>query len=356
MNKLNTHIQTKTYTLQKEDTLNSIAKKIGVEVAVIRNFHNEHSSLNNRIPFASDIPEHVSELILPAINGEKEKSHVQRVPITLEDQNSLNCDFRLLKHNYGVVLYLETKKVKKRIHYTTALQCTKEFEFVYNLTLSKSQTYIDYKIPNMLAENLANNLSKPLYPIEIQINRSGRIFGVINQPEIYKRWEAVKPKLLSYFKSPIAEQHIKAVNKAYSNVTAIEMALQRDLFFKLYFSGLYNKYFSKLEIENTVKIPLYPFMQSIQYDVKQSISPFLNANGNIIMHQKGLVSNPRSSKDIMENKDEAHHKGIPLGGELNITYEFCREKHTIKSIVGAISLLVNKKLEKKITIEAFHLK
>ncbi len=355
MNTTNRHTQTKTYILLEGDTMYSIADKFGLEANAIRNFHNEHASLNNHIPFSNDIPEHVLEILLSVAALQNIKSHTLEVPVVLKNQNSLHCDFSILNHNYGVVLYLETQKGKKRIHYTTALECTKEFEFVYDLILNKSQVYIDYKIPDMLADSLANSLAKPLYPIEVQVGRSGKLLRVTNQPEIYKQWKIEKPKLLRYFRSSIAERQIQAADIAYQNTTAIEKALRRDLFFTLYCSRLYTKYFSKLEIENTLRIPIYPFIRGIQYQVKQHIHPFLNANGNITLHQIGKVSDSRSSKDIEQSKDEPYYKGDPLEGELDITYEFCNQKHIIKSIRGTVTLLMNQQLDKKITIEAYQL-
>lgn len=355
MNNTNTHITTTTYTLQQGDTLHSIANKFGLEESAIRYFHNEHSSLKMFIPFDHKIPNHVLEIVLPIVALQKNKSLAQGAPLELKNQNSLFCDFRLLNHTYGVVLHLETQKEEKRIHYSTALNCTKEFEFVYNLTLHKNQVYIDYKAPNMLAEDLANSLAKPLYPIEVQIGRSATLLGVTNQPQIQQRWEIEKPKLSRYFKSAIAEEQINAVDAAYKNRTAIEKALQRDLFFSLYFSGLYTKYFTSLQINNTVNIPIYPFLKGIKYDIKQSVSPFLNANGNIVMQQTGEVSDSRSTIDIAQNKDKPYHKGNPLEGELDIEYEFCNKTYIIKSITGTISFLMNKKLQKKITIEAYQL-
>ncbi|PKH49680.1 hypothetical protein CXF68_02765 [Tenacibaculum sp. Bg11-29] len=358
MNLSDTKLVYKIYILKENETLEIVAAKFGLQINAIRTFHNKHASLTNRIPYAGAIPSYVLELFLPyaVTNKGNENLHITKEkPIQLASQNHLLCDFTVLNHRYGVVINLVTKKEKKRFHYTTGIECTDEFEYVYDLVLSKSNVYLDYKEPNMLAENLAEALGKPLYPIAVKAYRSGQFSGVFNQPEVFKRWQKVKAKTQRYFKSPIAAQQIKNVDSAYKNRIAIEKAIKRDFFFKLYFSGLYNVYFSKLEIKNTIKVPLYPFIDGIQYQIKQSINPYLNANNNIVVYQKGTVSDLRSSKDIEENKDTPYYKSTPLEGELDITYELCNTTHVIKSIVGSITLLVNKKLDKKITIEAYHL-
>ncbi|APU09412.1 hypothetical protein A5M85_03680 [Cellulophaga lytica] len=346
-----------TYTLKANDSLNTLAQKFSLSVNEICKFHNELSGSKKNISAANGIPFHVSKIFLPATvkNNKQEKTFTKSTPINLTNQNSLRCNFNVLNHNYGIVIFINTQKETKRIHYTAAVNYEKEYDYTYEFVLKKNEVYVDYKIPNLLAEDFAISLAKPLYPIHTKINKKGKLIGVTNQQEIFKRWEKAKPKILNYFKSPFANEQIQIANKAYQSTIAIEKAIQRDVFFTLYFSGVYNKYLSKLEISNTVNIPFYPFITAIQYQVKQTIQPFLNANNNIVMQQLGAVCDKRSSKDIEQNNDQPYFKGTPLEGNLDVTYEFCNKNYTIKSIIGTITLVLNKKLDKKITIEAYHL-
>jgi len=334
--------------LQKQETITSLATKFNLERNSLISFHNEHSSIENRISFTGTIPNHLTQILLPAFKIQNKKEAIQ-----LRNQNSLNFDFESLDHKYGVVIHIVSDKEPKRFHYITALKCEKAFEFIYDVTFNKGPVYIDYKKPDFLAENLAESLSKPLYPIATKISKSGRIQEVTNQPEIFERWALEKPKLETYFQSTIGASQIKATHNAYKNVLAIEKALRRDFFLNLYCSGIYDKYMSALNISNTVYLPIYPFMKGIQYSVKQTIQPYLSSTNTIIVHQKGTVNDPRTSTDILQKKDIPTYEGEPLTGELDIQYELSTKEHLIKSIIGSITLLVNKKLLKKITIEAY---
>lgn len=357
MNTVKTKKTYYTYTLQANDSLEILAHKFNMSVIEICKFHNDHSGLNNNLFVFEEIPFHISKILLPvtAKISKTKKNNVTNSPILLTNQNSLRCNFNVLNHNYGIVLQIKTQKETNRVHYTTTINYEEEYDYTYDLILKKNEVYVDYKIPNLLAEDFAVSLAKPLYPIHTKINKKGKLIGVTNQQEIFKRWKKAKPKISNYFKSPLAEEQIQIANKAYQSTIAIEKAIQRDIFFTLYFSGVYNKYLSKLEISNTVNIPFYPFITAIQYQVKQTIQPFLNANNNIVMQQFGTVSDKRSSKDIEQNKDQPYFKGTPLEGDLDVTYEFCNKNYTIKSIIGTITLVLNNKLDKKITIEAYHL-
>lgn len=340
-----------TYQLKAGDTLQSIAKELGIPEYELCAFHNTHACSKDFILWGIGIPPHTRELIVPAISPSQ--SSIDNW-VDLGIQGDFYCDFKNFNHDYGIVLLYDKGNSKTRFHYTTSIGCEKEHGFVYNLILHKGQTYVNYKEPILLAESLADALGKPLYPVELKTGRAGRILSIENQELVLKRWQQALPNLKKYFKSEIAENCIEVANRAYQNKLAIERAVKRDLFFALYFSGLYGKYFRLLRKENKLILPLYPFITGITYEVNQTIKPYLNKRKNIEMHQQGKVKDPRSSKDIKLEKDFPFYKdSAPLDGEVDIVYEFCKKTHTLKSMKGNITLLLEKELVRNIYIEAY---
>ncbi len=327
-----------TYRLKDGDTLQSIADELGIAEHELCAFHNIHADSKDFILWGSGIPKHTQELLIPSVySGQSTREDL----VDLGLQGDFYCDFKVLDHDYGVVILLDNGKTKTRFHYTTSIGCDKEHGFEYHLTLEKGQTYVNYKEPTMLAESLADALGKPLYPVEIKMGRTGKILSVENHESILKRWKQALPYLKKYFKSEIAAACIEHTNQAYRNKLTIARAVQRDLFFTLYFSGYYGNYFSVLRKENKLTLPLFPFITGITYEVSESISPYLNKRKNIEMHQQGKVSDPRSSMDIKQEKDFPFYKNsTPLEGEVDIMYEFCKERHILKSMKGSITLLL----------------
>ncbi|MCL5247691.1 hypothetical protein M4I21_17900 [Cellulophaga sp. 20_2_10] len=183
MNTVKTKKTYNTYTLQANDSLEILAHKFSLSVNEICNFHNKQSGSKKNISVANGIPFHVSKIFLPvtAKISKTKKNNILNSPISLSNQNSLRCNFNILNHNYGIVLYIKTHKETKRIHYTAAINYDEEHDYTYDLVLKKNEVYVDCKIPNLLAEDFAISLAKPLYPINTKINKKGKLIGVTNQ-------------------------------------------------------------------------------------------------------------------------------------------------------------------------------
>ncbi|MFV0484293.1 MAG: hypothetical protein ACK5MG_09400, partial [Bacteroidales bacterium] len=323
------------YRLQEGDTDKSIAQKLGISEYELQQFHNANSSLQDRIPYNGLIPKHLKEIVVPML---LENTHLSEERPELGSQNRFECDFRVLDHDYGVVIHVGDDNTTTRINYTVSIKCVKEFEYIYTLVLDKRQTYVNNAEPDLMVESLADVLGRSLFPIKVKIGREGWINRITNHDTIRERWYEEEVKIRKYFKSDIAKHYIDKTGRAYQDNRSINRALSREFFFALYFSGLYGKYFDSMEIDNTLRLPLFPFVKGIRFEVKQSLIPYLNINNNVLMLQQGEVGDPRTIEDIRQGKDFHYYESASLNGNVDIEYEFCRHTHVIKSIVGEVNL------------------
>ncbi|MBE7635092.1 hypothetical protein LNJ05_12095 [Tenacibaculum finnmarkense genomovar ulcerans] len=351
----------RTYIIQLHDTLQTVADTYGYTSLDLQTYHNTFCDLDKRIVMGIN---RLNEVILPPLGRSLENGVLiplkgKQKEVDFYYNKSVNNNISRLNNNYGIIIKEQNNgSAIKRRNYTVNMMFKEISKSnLYTIELNKTQTYIDYKEPTLLAETLAQKLGEPLFPVKIGVDKKGEFVAVLNQELVFEKWKNTKEAIEQYYKSAFVTNLINKTEAAYRNKNKIKKALLQNIFFTFYFSGIYTAYGNKLAFQKKMNIPLYPFYKEVEYTVIQSVEPYLNSIGKIVIHQKGYVSDKRTSEDIKQKKDYPfYNDAVPLEGELQITYFLEPKTHIITSIVGYITLYLNKRIERKIKIEGYLLK
>ncbi len=329
----------RTYTLSKGDTLEVLSKKFHLSANDIKKYHNTYCHVKNGIFF--DIPTALTEIILPPkgveINDGKIVNLHEKNEINFSDFNHELLDIKELNHTYGVVIKRKlTGKVPLQFHYKIKIKYLKRAQQgLHELELHREQVYINDKMPERLAEILADDCGSVMYPINVLVSKTGRIVNISNAKEIKRRWGSKKLEIDNYYKSSIVKTLLSKMDEAYANKISILKALKTNLFVNLFFTNIYRAY-DDFKSKYKVVMPISPFGRKYVYNVVNELEPFLTDTEKVKLRIKG----------------SAEELGIK--SNLDMHYKLTSSDNIIFSIQGNINTIRNGN-EEKIEFQAHHI-
>lgn len=241
--------------------------------------------------------------------------------------------------NYGVIFkYIKSEDDFTQIHFTVDVAYKgQSHNGKHHFNINRKQVYINETAPDLVIEQLAEKAGSCLYPMEISTSDEGPFEEIINFEEIKKRWDSKKEELQNYYKGEIAEKIIANLDRVYSSKNKMEMAMNDDLFFTLFFMPIYRKHVER-KAEYKKEIVFVPFEMPISYDIIQEVDKFLTVSKKQKISLKGYTA-----------KSEAN---LP---ELQLDYKINNETKSLFSIIGSVNLAKEKGLSQKIEIEIYQL-
>lgn len=207
----------------------------------------------------------------------------------------------------------------------------------YHFIINRKKVFINQMAPDLIIEQLAEKAGSCLYPMEIITSQEGPFQEIANYEEIKKRWEAKKIELQNYYTGEISEKIIANLDVAYSSKNKIEMAMNDDLFFTLYFMPIYRKHVNKIA-KYKKEIAFVSFKNPIYYAVIQEVDEFLTESKKQFISLKGFLETSISTEP-----------------ELLLDYKINNETKSIFSIVGSVNLEKENSKTQKIEIEMYQL-
>lgn len=327
----------KKYQVQKGDTIESIADKIGIPAAEVRAYHNRHCKISDLVEMRLPL-RHIEYILLPTLESYVDSKLSEKDTIKPVFRNSEN-KLRLLSINdlkleYGTIIhYRENNQLKNKVHFTSQIEFVKEIDNHFIVTLQINEVYINNREPDLVMEKLADKISKALYPVMLCLNVKGEIHDVINIEEIQKRWKLIKPSLLQYYKGGVVvEKLIASFEKNISSAPLLQRSLKQHPFYQVYFSPLYQTYSSDLSVTYD------------DFDLKtfQHLDQFQTSTGKICLRRSCLSLNKSS---LMENTHIDWNEAVfqigklPHGVDKNIHlhYKLHPNTKTIFSVTGFIN-------------------
>lgn len=218
------NIKYKLYKIQKVDTLESIASKLGISPDELKWFHNRYCRLNDLLG-AGKLPKNLSHIIIPN-DGFLEND---TIILKLEENR------KRYKITQDSKLFVLNKPITHSIQET-------EWEVIFKKGLYNHQVEIqvvkrEEKQLNSQWNPLLNLLKKlniPFEKVELTLSLEGIVNKIINQEEILNKWNRIKTELEN---DPNFNEVIKTGDKEYSNSLP---ALKKDILYFLFFSKFYN--------------------------------------------------------------------------------------------------------------------
>lgn len=326
----------KKYKVQRGDTIQSIAEKIGIPAVEVRTFHNLHCDERDLIEFRLPI-RRVEYILLPNLEEYVEAKTAQNDAIKKVFKNPEN-NLRLLvtenlKLDYGTIIqYQENNQVKDKIHFTSQIEFLKREGIFPVIKLQINQVYINNKEPELVVEKLADRISKALYPVLLRLNDKGEIDTIINIEAIQRRWETIKPAILEYFRGNEVDKLIASFEKNIMSASLLKRSFDDHPFYQIYFAPIYQKYTSELSFAKTDST-----LKTIQI-----IDEFQTSTSKICLKRKGLEplfvnGSEDLEKDLNKSEFEIGKLEDENSSNMDFLYKLHHDNKTIFSITGFIN-------------------
>lgn len=272
-----------------------------------------------------------------------------------EQEQKLRFRPSQLKHRYGMVIrHFEGEMETLKMHYALTVSSAGDTAGTQaEVLVDKEQVYINNQAPQLLAEQLADQVGKCLYPVRLSVDAQGSMVSVTNEMEIRKRWDKAKPALEQYYIGSVADAVFSSMEAQLASGRYLTGNLKKDLFFALYFQGLYENNPVRYERNTAFPFPLMPFGTPVLFSGRYSREQDENSD-KIVINFKGTCADERSYRDIVLKKI------LPSGaaadkakGRLELVYKLYPGTHVIYAITGFVQVSDGAD-SRSIVIELFH--
>ncbi|MEZ0129997.1 hypothetical protein AB9T88_09640 [Flavobacterium sp. LBUM151] len=351
------------YKVQKGETIEIIAEKIGIPAFDVRAYHNRYCELSDLVELGLPI-RRAEYILLPPLRSD---SHSQESEISTPKKVKLGHDNSLrliaengIKKEYGtIILYKENNKLINKVHFTSQIEFLKRYNDFSIVEYQINQVYINNKEPEMVIEQLADKTSKVLYPIVMSLNKNGEIHEILNIEAIQKRWEILKPSILEYYKGgDVITKLLSSFERSIQSASRLKRSLADHPFYTIYFAPIYQNYSPDLSFTNN----------DFELETFQSIDEFQSATSKILVRRKGVG---RSKVNFDENSQLHDHTlkntAINLEKEefqigkldqgihnnMDFQYKLHHSNNSIFSIVGFINTRKNNKTVSTVEFETY---
>ncbi|OXA85641.1 hypothetical protein [Flavobacterium hercynium] len=277
------------YKVQRGETIEVIATKIGIPAVEARAFHNKYCELSDLVEFGLPI-RRTEYILLPPLASETDlqlSDNNTPKKVILGNNNSLRLiAANGLKQEHGTIIrFKENNRLLNKVHFTsqiTFLEINNDFSIVeYHV----NQVYVNEKEPEMVVEQLADATSKALYPIVLSLNKNGQIHEILNIEAIQKRWELLKPSILQYYNGGnVITQLITSFERSIQSAPLLKRNLEEHPFYTIYFAPIYQDYTSDFSFSSNDN----------NLEIFQDINEFQTKTSKILLSRKGITK-PKSN-------------------------------------------------------------
>ncbi|MEO8239223.1 MAG: peptidoglycan-binding protein LysM [Flavobacterium sp.] len=300
-------IEHHTYKIEKGDTLDSVALKLGKDRDELRRYHNMHCIPDADV-IPDDFPRHLEFLVLKPVklqaNGEPEELPKQPVIFSSKEYELPFAPANL--HNKYLGMYViengdEKHTIKEEIGVKWLATDKNGYSFFEIKKLSK--VYINDYEADLIADQLAEKIGHVFYPLTVIVNKKGKWIDIHNYDQIQERWEKIKTEILQEYEGELIEECLAIYDLQIANKSAIINALSSDWFIRAFFNGINIEYKEDLVFENQVNFPISRKTSYVKFQVEQKIEPYLDAYNLITVTQKGILADTRTKEDFEGDAD-----------------------------------------------------
>ncbi|WP_431611116.1 hypothetical protein [Chryseobacterium sp. 'Rf worker isolate 10'] len=280
------------HTVQKDETLKSIASRYGLDKDVLKLFHNNHCV--------------VKDMILINLNGQKEL-FVPRTAVADKDSlvkfgkgNSLILQPENSVRKYSVVIIIEKGNAQSELKYETSVRWLKTEKGQHFFEIDRtSDLYLNEEEVNEIADLLAYRTSKVLYPLQISTDEHGKFDAIENAEVFPKRWPAVKEELYKEFEGETVDEYCGKIEKVISEPEAISLYLKNDYFIRALFFGIYESFGKEYRREVTTTFPVVDNAIEPRYRLTLETDPLKGETGLITIEGSGTLYEERDIDDLI---------------------------------------------------------
>ena len=295
MNKYNLHI------VQKGDTLQSVAKQYYTTPEELRRYHNNYCKLPDLL--GTEIT-HQKELIVPK---QKQEGTVEEVPqekerkkVSFAPNNNLVYSPVNTHYKYGVMITLENGEEKNELKYETSVKWVQKHGDYHIFEIDRtSKIYINEEETNDIADTLAYETSKVLFPMHLMVDEDGNWEEVAKYNKYPERWKTVKKHLQKEFEGEMVENYFQKIEKILETPEHINFYLLGDFFLRTLFLGYCFNYGKDFTAEKHITFPIIENGIEPRYKIQAKTDPYLDEYNLINIEMEGILDDERSQADFI---------------------------------------------------------
>ncbi|MBS7231154.1 LysM peptidoglycan-binding domain-containing protein [Flavobacterium psychroterrae] len=278
------------YEIQKGDTLESIAEKLGVDFDDLRQYHNSRSKIEDCL--AGDLRSHLKFLIIPN-KKEKQKVEEQKVKPVLFFSRDFILPFRPVGVNkkYEVLYTIENgdKKevVKQQFSVKRLKPDTNQDDYHFFEIDRISKVHINGEIADTVAYKVAEKTGEILYPLRVIVDKSGKWVDINSYYKIKDRWEIQKEEIEDSYDGKVFETLVKEIEGTIHDNNTLLGSISGNWFLRAFFNGIHIAYTDKFVIEKKVYFPAIAEIDDLGFLITQKVNPYLDELNRIIVTQSG---------------------------------------------------------------------
>lgn len=340
MQKFNRH------TVQKNETLQSIASLYGMDTDTLKQFHNNQCE--------------VKDMILIGLSGQKEL-FLPRTAVADKNRlvkfgpgNTLLFQPENSFRRYAVAIIIDNGNRRSELKYETSVRWLKSENKLHFFEIDRtSPLYLNEEEVNEIADLLAYKTSKVLYPLQISTDRHGKFNAVENLSVFKERWPAVKEEVYRLFDGETVDHYCQKIEYIVDEPDAIGLYLKNDYFIRTLFFGICRHFGEEYETEITETFPVVDNVMEPVFGIGLETDPLKDEYDLIRIKGEGILNDERSVNDFIagtpfsltvDDEGEMNHEG-----SIRLHY-FLDEKTTLAESIY-LECDINLEQEKKIAIE-----
>lgn len=329
--------------------LQELAEHLGLPSEELRWFHNRFCPIEDLID--PDIQSYVEIIYVPVPGVETGYyANTRKKKPAYEKPNTLIVP-KSFEKRYGIVQNVyENETEKLKLHYETEIKKTVK----KNILITRSPFYINEKRPDMVMEQIADEVGSIFYPLELELYENAKLKHIANFPEIQKRWKAKKQQLASYYKGGVTEKFLNTIDEQFEYRGKTQRGILDSWFFVLYFFPLYEQFKDDKKYTFQLTLPIFPKEPRVLFEITLSINEEVSDVQKFTITAKGKCIDPRNTDEI-ENGRAVHNPeavGEKADGSFDFSYKLNAKDNSIFAIWGEADLTVNK-THRKISFECY---
>ena len=311
--------------LQKGDTLEIIAKKYGITTEELRRYHNTYAELSDLL--GHEIA-HQKELIVPKPkledNSEETPKEKERKKVSFAPNNKLVYSPVNTHYKYGVMITLENGEEKNELKYETSVKWVQKYGDFHIFEIDRtSKLYINEEEANDIADLLAYETSKVLFPMHLMVDEDGNWEEVAKYNKYPERWKTVKKHLQKQFEGEMVESYFQKIEKILETPEQINFYMLSDFFLRTLFLGYCTHYGKELIAEKHITFPIIENGIEPRFKIQAKANPYLDEYNLINVEMEGVLDDKRSQSDFINGnpfafETEEEKKEIQPFGDISV--------------------------------------
>lgn len=282
------------HTIQKDETLKSIAALYDFAEEDLKMFHNNNCTVQDIILINL---RQQKELFIPR-TAVVDKSKL----VSFQSGNQLQFQPENSFYQYGAIITIENGDRKNEIKYETSVRWLKTENRLHFFEIDRtSKIFINEEEVNDIADLLAYKTSKVLYPLEISVDQNGKFNSVENLSIFKERWDAIKEEIYKEFEGEVVEEYLVKIEEKIEEPEIISHLIKNDFFIRTLFFGVYQKFGKDFRIEGLESFPVLDNSIEPVYTIKLEIDPLKDDYNLVNIEGNGILNEERSVHDFINN-------------------------------------------------------